>query len=691
MGIDRKNLSLSEFKTFLFTTIESIQNLEQEEIVSYLEVQLNQFLEADFLYVMTLSGEGKYFIHTLGRRWKPNLNSKHLFSEVILKKQPLLLKDLDHNLLYDENDSNLSNEALKEVLLIPVKMQQEGESRYPFLLVWAGLKKHSHEVFSQKQTLYLMKFLDGVKPYLSKVNDTQKLTLEQCLDNASSLEQMMERNKEYFHSIIHDVRTPMNALLGFLDLLALNETDETKKEYLDAALKSGEHMVRLISDALDVAKIESGELPIEKIPFDLHDALADTVKIFYESAQRKNILLCAYIDPEIPQDIISDPYRIKQVLSNLLSNAIKFTPERGSVLIDAVYDAQKGIVTVGVKDTGIGIKREALDDIFVAYRQESSSTERDYGGTGLGLNISYQIVSLLGGRLEVKSTEGEGSTFFFDLPVCDAKENGALVPVEPIERRVRMFRWKKRKDIRAKTLKRYLKSFHANVLLEEQDRSLKEIYEQDDFAEDIVVIEASYLEEEDRQYVQRMLDRGSRVIWIEDAFDREYKQFHGDIYKLSYPVLTKLFYRVLKEKSRVPKESQADQRFSHAAALKNKKILVVDDNRINLKFMNALISRFNMQAELVDDAVDAIEKLAQEQFDMLIIDENMPKMLGSEAIAMIREKIAKSELKPLSIVSLSGDSHYDDRIREAGADEILTKPISIDHLSSVFQKYLLNS
>jgi signal transduction histidine kinase len=178
---------------------------------------------------------------------------------------------------------------------------------------------------------------------------------------------------------------------------------------------------------LDVAKIESGELPVEKKAFDLHDALSGTIKIFYESARKKNILLCAYIDPSLPNQITSDPYRIKQVLSNLLSNAIKFTPENGSILIDAVYDTDTDIVTIGVEDTGIGIKKESLNDIFVAYRQESASTEKEYGGTGLGLNISYQIVALLGGRLQVKSEEGKGSRFSFDLPAPSRSTSKKIV------------------------------------------------------------------------------------------------------------------------------------------------------------------------------------------------------------------------------------------------------------------------
>jgi len=679
-------LSLVEFKAFLLSTIETIQELEKEKVIPYIEDQLSVLVKADFLYILSLEDNDHYYISSQNREFKPDLKTEHLFSEVITKKQPLLLKDLDHSLLYDDAYDNLTDEKLKEVLLIPVKMQKKKSAEFPSILVWAALKKDSSLEFSQKLTLYLIKFLEGVKPYFPNVSNSQKLTLEQCMDNTEALERLMERNKQYFHSIIHDVRTPMNALIGFLELLSLNESDLVKQDYIDSALKSGEHMVRLINDALDVAKIESGELPIEKKPFDLHDALADTVKIFYEAAKKKNILLSAYIDPLIPEKIVSDQYRIKQVLSNLLSNAIKFTPEKGSVLIEAIYDQKSDIVTIAVIDTGIGIKEEALNDIFVAYRQESASTEKDYGGTGLGLNISYQIVSLLGGRLEVESKVGNGSRFSFSLPALTEQSVAPIVEPLSINSKVRLYRWKEREDIRAKTVLRYLKSFQLDVVLEDFGTSLKEIYQQHQYdREDIFLIEKSFINEDDYEYTQLLLDDQCQIVWIEDIFDIEFNYFKGNIQKISYPILTKSIHRVFDPKE---EEIQADKTINFNADLVEKKILVVDDNRINLKFMEALISKMNMNVSLVDDAEGALQKLSEEDYNLLIIDENMPKMLGSEAIKIIKEKVKKQEMKPIPIVSLSGDSHHSDRIKDAGADEVLTKPVSVKKLNEVLEKYL---
>lgn len=690
MGINQNNYSLKQFKELLFSAIEEVQRLEEEAIIPYIEEQLHSLIHADYLYLLYRDGSNEYYIPSLDKTYTPKLKPAHLFSEILTKKQPLLVKDLEHSLLYNATYDNLVDTEIKEVMILPIKLQKNAPKKLPEIIMWAALKKKSDQEFSQKETLYLIKFLEGIKSYFPHAEKTStKLTLEQCLDNTESLEKTIQRDKQYFHSIIHDVRTPMNALIGFLDLLALNETDSIKKEYLDSALKSGEHMVRLINDALDVAKIESGELPVEKKPFDLHDALSDTIKIFYEAARKKNILLTSYIDPLIPREVVTDQYRIKQVLSNLLSNAIKFTPQEGSVLIEALYDSNKDIVTIAVNDTGIGIKKEALDDIFIAYRQESSSTEKEYGGTGLGLNISYQIVSLLGGQLEVESKEGKGSRFFFKLPALSSKNTKPLIEIKKQQNNVRLYKWKGRNDIRANTIIKYIESFKYNTIQEESKTTLKDIYKNNNFSKnDIFIIEKEYMGENDFEYAQFLLDNGCKIIWIEDVFDIEFNYFKGNITKLSYPILTKNLYHALNTQSKTIEKKAKSKKINEELDLSDKKILVVDDNRINLKFMDALMTKMHMKVRLVDDAESALEKLSEEEFDMLIIDENMPKMLGSEAIAIIREKIKNNQISPLTIISLSGDSHHRDRIKAAGADEVLTKPVSIDQLKEILKKYL---
>ena len=689
----RPNQALKNFKAFVVEAKEAIEAYEtQEEIAEFLEKKSKEMLDADHVVLWYRLDETAYYAPASQHTHRIDVKTTSIFKEVIQKHQPLLIKDAQTSLLYNAAYDNVVKEnSPKDILLVPVELNKHDQEP-PAALVWAATHADSHRNLTQKQTLYYIKFLEALKQHIIQAGLSEKesldITLEQCLEQNETYEALMERNKRYFHSIIHDVRTPMNALLGFLELLSLNEEDLTKKDYLHSALKSGEHIVRLINDALDVAKIESGELPVEKKPFDIHTELEDTIKIFFESAGKKNIQLCAFIDPLIPQCVTSDAYRIKQVLSNLLSNAIKFTPEEGSILVEAVYNADDDTVTVAVEDTGKGIKKEALGSIFAAYRQEDASTERQYGGTGLGLNISYQIVALLGGQLEVQSEVGKGSRFCFTLPALSDSQTKPLCTPGTIHDPVRLYRWKGREDLRAKTVVRYLERFGVTYTQEAQETSLQEIYRGAFTTNEIFIIEKDRIFEDDYEYAQLLLDKGCRIIWLEDVFDIIFNYFKGDIKKLTYPVLTKAFYEAL----RFTKEKQDDLKATiEKIDFAGKKVLVVDDNRINLKFMEAILSKLRINITSFDDAQSALDALQNESYDLLFIDENMPKMLGSEAIRIIKERINHGDISPLALISLSGDSHHKDLILQAGADEVMTKPVKLDELYAVLQKYLADN
>jgi signal transduction histidine kinase/ActR/RegA family two-component response regulator len=689
--IPLSNTYLKNFKKFLYETEETLKTLKDEdEIVPFVEEKISTLLGADYVYLLYKKDKKHYTIPSLGKEYSVDLKKKHLFSEVILKRQPLLLKDVANSLLYDGSLDNLVENDIKDVLLIPV-LESKKDLKAPNVLIWAAVSKDSEYSLTQKSTLYLMKFVEALKHYYihfrsESVKKSKGITLQQCMEQNEAIEALLERNKRYFHSIIHDVRTPMNALLGFLELLSMNEDDGTKKEYLHSALKSGEHIVRLINDALDVAKIESGELPIEKKPFDIHDELEDTVKIFFESASKRKINLCAYIDPLLPKKITSDAYRIKQVLSNLLSNAIKFTPEEGSILVDVIYNESDDTVTVAVEDTGKGIKKEALKTIFAAYRQEDNTTEREYGGTGLGLNISYQIVALLGGRLEVESEVGKGSRFYFTIPALSENKEKRIVDLKPVQKHVRLYRWRGREDLRSMTIIRYLERFKIRFVQEAPDRTLRDIYKNESEGDDIYIIEKNRIFEDDYEYAQLLLDKGKSIVWIEDVFDIFYNYFKGDIRKLTYPIMTKALYEALAyEREEKEKRNTKIEEKSFAG----KKVLVVDDNRINLKFMEAILTKMHIKVTLVDDAIGAIERIEKENdYDLMFIDENMPKMFGSEAIAELKKKMREGTIRPLKLISLSGDSHHKEEIFKAGADEVMTKPVHIEELQEVLNRFL---
>jgi two-component system, sensor histidine kinase and response regulator len=247
---------------------------------------------------------------------------------------------------------------------------------------------------------------------------TDQILVRQDLEIAIEKAEVASTAKSNFLSnMSHEIRTPMNGVIGMAEVLNMTELDQEQKKIVSLIIRSGNNLLNIINDILDFSKIENGKLEIEKIPIDLKSIIREVVEMMMFSANDKNINLSYKIDPNIPEHVIGDSLRIKQVLINLVSNAIKFTKE-GEVVVKASFlgnsDNMQCII-FKVKDTGIGISQKEKINLFEAFTQADASTSRKYGGTGLGLAISSRLVEMMGGKLDLISEKGNGSTFFFDL------------------------------------------------------------------------------------------------------------------------------------------------------------------------------------------------------------------------------------------------------------------------------------
>ena len=222
-----------------------------------------------------------------------------------------------------------------------------------------------------------------------------------------------QAKSEFLANMSHEIRTPLNAMFGFIKILQNRDLDKTSKEYLEIIYKAGQNLLIIINDILDLSKIESHKLIIEKVPVDINKEVNHIYKLYLADAYEKNIKLKVNMD-KIDKYIITDPVRLKQIIINLLSNAIKFSPKNSTIIITVKLKEDK--LFIGIKDEGIGIDESKQKKIFEAFAQADTSTTREYGGTGLGLTISYKLVSLLGGELKLKSGKGKGSEFYFEIP-----------------------------------------------------------------------------------------------------------------------------------------------------------------------------------------------------------------------------------------------------------------------------------
>ena len=269
------------------------------------------------------------------------------------------------------------------------------------------------------------------KQILKKSKELEKLTEKSKLAEQEALKANQTKSK-FLANMSHEIRTPLNAIIGFSELLSKSKLEKTYKDQAEIITKSASALLNIINDILDISKIESGKAEVSKSKFDLNNLLEQIVQLYSINTKQKNIELIYNLDSNVPQFVINDETKIKQVLSNILSNAIKFTAENKKVYLNvSLKKIKQNIATINfsIKDEGIGISKEEQKKIFKPFSQADGSISRKFGGTGLGLSISLNILQMLGSKIELISKEDEGSTFFFDL---DFEIQAGIINQNPI-------------------------------------------------------------------------------------------------------------------------------------------------------------------------------------------------------------------------------------------------------------------
>ncbi len=485
--------------------------------------------------------------------------------------------------------------------------------------------------------------------------------------------------KDYFLSnMSHEIRTPLNAILGFVALLQDEITSINQKKYLDIIYNSGENLLSIINDILDFSKLRSGEFTIERKPFNLHEKLSHTLELFVPSANAKSITIISFIDPHIPFELVADALRMKQIVSNFLSNAIKFSPYKGVIEVDASY--RDGILTISVKDEGIGIKAENQKAIFDAFAQVKHGEESLTGGTGLGLSICKQLSEHMGGSVGVESDGKKGSRFYFTLPV-EANDTMALHMFDPgpfaalnLGLLVKNATMKSR---RMASLKRYWQIF---------DMSITTVDVLDANAYDLLFFNDNEIDDAEREAI---IAQDVPSIAIMEQFDDRYDHV-TNVTPLYFPVYcSKLYHTFLEALDPASHTVEALQQVNVQRQFKGH-ILVAEDNSANQELIKIILENFGLSYTVEADGLEALKRFQRQSFDMVLMDEQMPIMNGLEATeAILRfEREQNIPHTPIAAITANVIKGAKERGLAVGFDAFLGKPIVLKEIEQVFATFL---
>ena len=461
----------------------------------------------------------------------------------------------------------------------------------------------------------------------------------------------------------HEIRTPINGILGMTRLAQRTDLDETQREYLSAVQQSGESLLGIINDILDLSKIESGVLSYNEEPVDPLEVAHKAIRTVVSRVGDKPVELLLEVEGPVPREIAIDPDRLRQVLLNLLSNAAKFT-HRGHVTLRLTQS--QNILKFAVEDSGIGIADDKLEKIFDAFSQAEDTTTREYGGTGLGLAISAKLADRMGGPLRVESELGHGSTFFFEIEPTVVQ---GLPPPEPLEEPVVIY----------SDSQELLSSCGRN--LSEQGIRSQQAQNPDSFWGHLLTLENPRLvvdgNKMDDDLLRRLKQDYPEAIFLLDSDHLKEQQTMLKRHEFSNFLVKPVHPRRLENQLRGELEKNVEKRSETLRTANSLRILVAEDNPINRTLVEILLTDLGHQVTLVEDGVDALTACKSGRWDLVLMDLQMPKMDGLEATRLIREWEKGVSKKRVPILALTAQALSGDREKclEAGMDGYLSKPI----------------
>ena len=536
----------------------------------------------------------------------------------------------------------------------------------------------------------------------------KQLTLEAEKANRSK--------SEFLANMSHEIRTPMNGVMAMTHVLLTMDLTAEQNECAETIKDSADALLTIINDILDFSKIEAGKLELEQIEFDLRTTIENMIDILAVRISSTQTELINIIDKEVPSLLIGDPGRLRQILTNLIGNSIKFTPQGEIILKVSLLsqDASEATILFEVKDTGIGIEAQKTDLLFQSFTQADSSTTRKYGGTGLGLTISKQLVEMMGGEIGVESELNVGSRFWFSLPLkkqsqgVDLQKPSAVNSLQDIHILIVDDNYSSRS-----TLASLLSEQNARVGTADNAHSAIRYLKQavyDDQPAQIAILDKFMPgidgETLGKQIKSNPILKNTALVLLTAMGERgDAMRFSkaGFAAYLTKPVRQSQLYNtllmVLGHDSESSSQPSAIITRHHVESAKNEmplpdkkdlKILLVEDNQVNQKVALKVLSKIGLAADIANNGREAIQILEQNPYDLVLMDCQMPEMDGYDATRHIRSTDQKNPNQAIPIIAMTANAMKGDREKciNAGMNDYIAKPIDIETLSTTINKWI---